>query len=161
MDTLDKWAERVYTETDFGRSVATFVSGVVGLAVYLGSDDVAIAAFSAIIVFPVSRLISASLYERFMRQKQHRIERLDAENTYNNLSEAKKDVVQAFVKVGGCVLTWGQTNTLPISSNAIDSLVQRELIWTSVTVDGMRETFNTAPALFTEGLSRKKSNEEP
>ncbi len=161
MDTLEKWAERVYSETDFGRSIATFVSGVIGLVVYLFSDDVVIAAFSSLIAFPVSRLISASLHERFMRSRERRIERQEAENAYDSLSEEEKEVVQAFVGAGGCVLTWTQANNLPISGNAIDSLVQREMLWPSVTVDGMRETFNLDPMLFTIGLAKNKSNESP
>lgn len=159
METLEKWAERVYNETDFGRSVATFVSGVVGLVVYLLGSDAVIATFCFVIVFPVVRLISASLHERFMRNRKRRIERQEAENTYSSLSEEEREVVQAFVQFGGCVLTWGQTNNLPISSNAIDSLVQRDLVWTSVTVDGMRETFNLDPMLFDAALTKKKGNE--
>lgn len=156
METINKWVERVYTETDFGRSVATFVSGIIGLTTYLAIGDPVIAAFSAIIAFPLCRLVSASLYERFMQKKKQKSERQKAEYAYDNLSEEERDVVQAFVKVGGCVITWNQANKLPISSNAIDSLVQRELIWTSVTVDGMRETFNLDPTIFTVGLNRVK-----
>lgn len=161
MDTIDKWAERVYTETDFGRSVATFVSGVIGLIVYLSTNDVVVAAFSAIIAFPVARLVSAAQHERFMRKKNQRMERENAENTYAQLSDEEKEVIQAFVQAGGCVLTWSQTNNMPISSNAIDSLIQRELLWTSVTADGMRETFNLEPSLFNVGIAKKGSNEFP
>jgi len=161
MDAIDKWAERVYTETDFGRSVATFVSGVIGLIVYLTTNDVVIAAFSAIIAFPISRLVSATLHERLMRKKKRRIEAEEAEQTYAQLSEEEKAVIQAFVESGGCVLTWSQTNRLPISSNGIESLIQREVMWTSMTADGMRETFNLATTLFNVGLSKQNADENP
>jgi len=49
VNSIEKWADRVYSETDFGRSVATSVAGVIGLAVYLIFGDWVIAAFSSII----------------------------------------------------------------------------------------------------------------
>lgn len=161
MGAIDKWAERVYTETDFGRSVATFVSGVIGLIVYLTTNDVVIAAFSAIIAFPVSRIISAALHERFMRKKKRRLETEETQQTYEQLSEEEKAVVQVFIESGGCVLTWSQTNRLPISSTGIESLIQREAMWTSMTADGMRETFNLDPSLFNVGLLKQKTDENP
>jgi len=58
---IEKWADRVYAETDFGRSVATSGAGVIGLLIYLSYNDWVIAAFSTIIAFPVIRLISTGL----------------------------------------------------------------------------------------------------
>jgi hypothetical protein len=158
MDTLDKWVERVYTETDFGRSVAMFVSGVVGLCVYLTTNDVVIAVFSVIITFPISRLLSTTLHEKFVRKKKRRLKVEEAEQTYKQLSEDEKAVIQAFVQSGSCVLTWSQTNRLPILLNGIESLIQRGAMWSSVTADGMRETFNLDISLFNVALLDRKAN---
>ena len=39
MKSIEKWADRVYAENDFGRSVAISVSGLIGLVVYLPTRD--------------------------------------------------------------------------------------------------------------------------
>jgi hypothetical protein len=145
--TLDKWAERVYTETDFGRSVATSVAGVIGLVVYLFFDDWVIAAFSAIIAFPVVRLIATGLHTRSTGRYPERI--------YGQLSDGEKEVVQGFVDAGGCVLTWGQVNKMPMRSASIETLIERKLLWTSVTADGITETFVLDTTLFDVGQARK------
>ena len=54
MKTLDKWVERIYAETDVGRSIATSVAGVIGLSAYLLSTDWVIAAFLSIIAWCVA-----------------------------------------------------------------------------------------------------------
>lgn len=156
MNTINKWAERVYGETDFGRSVATSVSGIAGLLVYLVFSDWVIAAFSSIITFPIVRLISTGLYERATRRVKGRLAREEAERAYDQLSDDEKQVVLAFVEAGGCVLTWGQVNELLVSKASVESLIQRELLWTSVTVDG-RETFVLDPAIFDVGQDRKRA----
>lgn len=107
MKTLDKWAERIYAETDVGRSIATSVAGVVGLSVYLLSSDWVIAVFSAVIAFPLVRLVATGLHARAVRRAQGQMELEEAERIYDRLSEHEKTVVQAFVQSGGSVLTWG------------------------------------------------------
>lgn len=67
MNTIEKWAERVYAENDFGRSVATSLSGAIGLAVYLLADDWVIAAFSTIISFPIIRIASTGINKKVER----------------------------------------------------------------------------------------------
>jgi hypothetical protein len=151
MGTLDKWIERVYGETDFGRSIATSVAGVVGLVVYLAAHDWVISAFSAIIAFPVARLLSAGLYEHTRRATKQRIERENAINSFRALSESERQVVSAFVQAGGSVLTWSHANSLSLPGPAIESLIQRGLITTSMTADGMRETFVLEPSVFDVG----------
>ena len=53
---MDRWAERIYEETDLGKSLGTSIAGVAGLIVYETTADWVIAAFVLIIVFPVSRV---------------------------------------------------------------------------------------------------------
>lgn len=148
MGAVDKWAERVYAETDFGRSVATSLSGVLGLVVYLQIGDWVIAAFGSIIFFPLVRLTATAIHSRLSRGADRRAKRGEAERSFASLSEEERAVVAEFVQAGGCVLTWGQMNRLPVSGPAIESLIQREVLSTSVTADGMRETFVLDPLLF-------------
>jgi ABC-type multidrug transport system fused ATPase/permease subunit len=139
--TVEKWADRVYAENDFGRSIATSISGLIGLAVYLLSKDWVIAAFASIITFPVVRIIATGINEKVERNKKRKVEKEEAENLYNKLSADEKKVIQSFVMAGGSVLTWNQMNNQDVSSNGVESLIQREILWTSMTADGMRETF--------------------
>ena len=44
MKTVEKWADRVYAENDFGRSIATSIAGLIGLTVYLLAKDWVISA---------------------------------------------------------------------------------------------------------------------
>ena len=141
MKNIEKWLDRVYSETDFGRSIAISLTGVVGLVTYLYYNDWIIATFSSIISFPIIRLISTELHEKVIRNKKRVIEKEDAEHIYNHLSKEEKKVIKIFVDAGGSVLTWSQINNSPISSTAIESLIQREILRTSMTADGMRETF--------------------
>lgn len=151
MKTLDKWAERIYAETDVGRSIATSVTGVVGLSVYLLSSDWVIAVFSAVIAFPLVRLVATGLHARTVRRAQGQMDLEEADRIYSRLSEQEKKVVQAFVQAGGSVLTWRQVNQLGLPSNGIESLMQREVAWASVTADGMQETFALDSAIFDVG----------
>ena len=157
MNSINKWVERIYSESDFGRSVATSLSGVVGLVVYLIASDWVIAAFSTIISFPVIRLTAAGLHEKATRRSKRRIKREEAEHAYASLSDDEKEVVLAFVRAGGSVLTWSQVNRLPLQGPAIESLIQREVLWTSVTADGMTETFVLDSAIFDAGRERSQA----
>ncbi|WP_437644274.1 hypothetical protein [Sorangium sp. So ce362] len=157
MNNLDKLVERLYSETDFARSIATSVAGIVGLVIYLVQRDWVIAAFSAVIVFPVVRLASARIHERRQRAEKRRMNREDAAENYSRLSEHEQAVVQAFVEAGGAVLTWSQVNALELRGPAIESLIHRELLGTSMTADGMRETFVLDPGLFEAGVARARS----
>ena len=154
MKSIEKWAERVYSENDFGRGMATSLSGVVGLSVYLFSDDWVISAFSTIITFPIFRIIASSFNERYKRKSLKSIDEENAKYSFSNLSEEELNVVRAFVDVGGSVLTWGQVNKLPIHSAAIESMIQRKLMWASVMADGMTETFALDTNVFNLGVKR-------
>lgn len=158
MDAINKWAERVYTETDVGRSVATSVSGVIGLVVYLLSNDWVIAAFSTIISFPIIRLIASGMHEKAIRHAKRRIAREEAEHVYDQLSDDEREVVRAFVSAGGSVLTWSHVNSLSLPGPAIESLIQRELLWSSMTADGMRETFAIDSSIFDVGRERSHTD---
>ena len=141
MKAIEKWADRVYAENDFGRSIATSLSGTIGLVVYLVSNDWVIAAFSTIISFPIFRIVSTGINEKIERRKKRSIDKENALQIYEGLSDEEKEVINSYVRAGGSVLTWGQMNNEAVSSAAVESLIQREILWTSMTADGMRETF--------------------
>tara|TARA_R110000850_G_scaffold130192_6_gene250744 strand:- start:2231 stop:2719 length:489 start_codon:yes stop_codon:yes gene_type:complete len=160
LQTLDKWVERIYAETDVGRSIATSVAGVIGLSAYLLSTDWVIAAFLSIIAFPLVRLIATGVHARAVSREQSLMELAEAERIYSRLSEEERTVVQAFVGAGGSVLTWDQVNRLGLPAAGVESLVQREMVWSSMTADGMRETFALDSSLFDVGqkkLAHEKS----
>lgn len=148
MKEIDKWADRIYTESDFGRSIATSIAGSIGLVIYLLTDDWVFAAFGTIISFPIFRLISSGLNDRYERRRIRISEKHKIENVFNQLSEEEKRVIESFVRAGGSVLTWNQINDENLSSAGIESLIQRELLWTSMTADCMKETFALDSKLF-------------
>jgi hypothetical protein len=147
VNALEKWAERIYSENDFGRSVATSVAGVIGLVTYLATSDWVVGLFLVIISFPIARLVADAHQGRLNNAVRQR----EVEETYRRLSPDEKDVVDTFVKSGGSVITWSQVNNSNICRSAIESLIQRELLTTSVTADGMRETFVLNSQLFDVG----------
>lgn len=151
MSAIEKWADRVYSETDFGRSVATSLSGILGLVVYLLLGDWVIVALSLIIFFPLARLTATTIHARVSRNANRRAERSDAEYTYSSLTEEERALVSEFVRAGGCVLTWGQVNNSPVSTLAVESLITRQVLSPSVTADGITETFVLDPSLFAVG----------
>lgn len=153
----DKWAERIYFETDFSRSAATFAAGLVGLVIYLSTADIAIAAFSALILFPIVRVIASSAHSRSERLARVKSQEEGLQRLYKRLSPEEKSVVSAFVEAGGSVMTWGQINKSHAGSSAIESLVQRGLLHTSITADGFTETFVLDQDLFDIG----RENYEP
>jgi hypothetical protein len=156
MKEVDKWIDRIYAETDFGRAVATSLAGSVGLTTYLLSNDAITSAFSFIISFPIFRLVASWLHGKADRAAKRKIKKEETEIIFSRLSNDEKDVVLAFVEAGGCVLTWSQVNKLSISSTAIESLIQRDLLGTSMTADSTRETFVLDTALF--DVAQSKSN---
>ncbi|MET7142559.1 superinfection exclusion B family protein [Xanthomonas sp. PPL139] len=154
MRSIDYLVDKLYSETDFARSIATSLSGGIGLGLYLWQRDWVIAAFSAIIAFPILRLASGALHERRKRAQTNRARAQDASELYARLSDEEQKVVDAFAKVGGAVLTWSQVNNLELNGPAVESLMQRQMLTTSMTADIMRETFVLDHALFEVGVAK-------
>jgi hypothetical protein len=141
LDNLEKWADRIYSETDLSRGIATSASGIIGLCVYLAKRDVAIALFSLVIAFPLIRALLAPLFERLKSASERKKQQKLADTRYNSLSADEKAVIDGFIRAGGSVMTWGCFNRTALSTAAIETLIQRRLLSTSVTADGMTETF--------------------
>jgi len=147
MDQLPKIAELIYSEDDFGRSVSTTLSAVIGITCYLSTNDWVIAAFSAVIPFPIIRLVASKLHAKYAIRAQRNTARESADYTFSQLSQDEKTVANAFVNAGGCTLTFSQVNSLSLA-NAVESLTHREMLSTSMTADSMCETFVLDPLVF-------------
>ncbi|MCK0767266.1 hypothetical protein [Chromohalobacter canadensis] len=154
MKAIEKWADRIYSESDFGRSIATSLTGVVGLAIYILINDWVIAAFASIIAFPIIRIVATSFNDSYKRERERRVDEECASYLFGKLSGQELEVVQSFVKAGGSVLTWSQVNGLPVRSSAIESMISRELMWPSVMADGMKETFVLDTKIFDLGVRK-------
>ena len=152
LGSIEKWVERLYAETDFGRSVATSISGILGLTIYLISKDWVVSAFVVIIFFPLARIAAAALHIRVLRKSNLNSMRDDAERVYGILSAEEKSVVAEFVGAGGCVVPWSYMNKRNAPFAAIESLIQRGVLSTSVSADGVRETFVLETSLFDVGV---------
>ena len=155
MEIPEKLIGRIYSENDFGRSLATSISGIVGLITYYFSNDWVISLLSIFISFPVIRVIVTRLNDKFKKPTQQKIRENEAMHIYKSLSKQEKEIVNVFVSSGSCVLTWSQINNSSIYSNGIESLIQRELMRTSMTADGMRETFVLDTAVFDVGAKKR------
>jgi len=146
---FDRWIDRVYSESDFGRSIATTAAGAAGLAAYLHWNDWVLAACTGVIVFPVCRILASAIYSHRVQSREQSSSRDKMKELFENLGHEERSVVQAFVWHGGPFITWGQSNRSPsFSSTGIDSLVSRDLIHLTVTADGMREAFVLDAQLF-------------
>lgn len=71
MNTISKLIDRIYTQIDFGRSVVTSFSGVVGLVIYLLFRDWVIAGLLTIISFPIARLFATWGYNSIHNTAEH------------------------------------------------------------------------------------------
>lgn len=134
-----KWGdliEQMYNEQDLSRSVATTAAGTVGLAAYLLVSDAVVALFSAVIVFPLVRLAAYSLGTRWAKWGEMR-------DQFAKFSPQERQILEFFVHAGGACVSWGYVNrsALPFPRPALNSLIQRGIVCTSVMEDGMTESF--------------------
>jgi ABC-type multidrug transport system fused ATPase/permease subunit len=138
---LSEWAKKIYDEDDFGRSISTTLSGIIGLAIYLQSKDWGLSLFVTVIVFPLLRLIASTAHTRWNETKKQQLETQEALMTFQKFSDEEKKVIKVFVNEGGAVLLWSQMNRANVTVSAVESLVLRGILRNSVTSDGMTETF--------------------
>ena len=81
---LDRWLERIYSESDIGRGIATSLSGLIALGVYLYTRDRVIGAFALIVVFPIARIVSLMLHSRYIRSRQSSKSRKEIKEQFEN-----------------------------------------------------------------------------
>ncbi len=153
---LGKLFDRVYAEKDFSINVAIFVAGLAGMSCYLVLHDSVLTLFAFIISFPIVKIIAGGWHQRLMARKGKVTAEQQLAALYDSLTDSEKDVVQHFVAHGGAVMTWGQMNQLDDPQTGVESLARRGLLCTSVSVDGMRETFGLDLTLFTYACNGKR-----
>jgi hypothetical protein len=139
--SFSEWAKKIYDEDDFGRSISITLSGIIGLAIYLPSKDLVLSLFVTVIVFPLLRLIASAAHTRWKETKKQQLQAQEAQKRFENFSLEERRVLKAFVDAGGAALTWSQINRADLAVSAVESLVLRGVLATSVTSDGMTETF--------------------
>ena len=126
---FDRWAERVYNESDFGKSIATTAAGTASLASYLYWHDWVVSVCIGIIVFPVGRILASAIHSHWAQSREKFYNRDQMKELFDSLGREEKDVVQAFVWHGSTSITWSQVNkSWNFPSSGIDSLVYRGLI---------------------------------
>ena len=146
---LDRWATRIYKENDIGRGIATTLAGIGGLCTYLRWGDWVVAAFVAIIVFPVCRIAASAAHSRWARARERRRTDAQIEDLFKSLGSEERATVQAFVWHGGSVMTWGECNRSGhVSVAGIESLLNRGLVHMTMTADLGSETFALDTQLF-------------
>ena len=79
---FDRCALRIYGEKDFGRSVSTTLSGIIGLSTYLLSKDWVLSAFVTIIVFLLFRLIASAVHTRLGEVHKQKLLALEAQKEF-------------------------------------------------------------------------------
>ncbi len=100
-----------------------------------------IGAFSVVIIFPIIRVIASTLNQVYSNKKQSHVERQKVQELFDRFSAEEKKVIRAFVEAGGSVLSWSRANRLGVSESGVESLMQREILYSTMTADGMREAF--------------------
>jgi hypothetical protein len=150
---IDRWASRIYAEKDFGRSISTTLSGIVGLVTYLLSKDWTISAFVTIIVFPVFRILASALHTRWIERHKEKLQALEAQRTFEKFSPEERQVVKAFVDAGGATLSWSHIKEAGIflPDVGVNSLIQRGVFCHTVTADGLSEAIAIDTAIFDLG----------
>lgn len=138
---IDKWADRIYLEEDFGKNIATTISGLFGLTVYLIQDDFALAAFVTIITFPVVKIITNTFRNKSLKKG----EAIEREKTKKEMDQLVKDltdqerlVIHEFVKYNSSVMSerYIKLNSVFLPDGAVKSLMERGFLTENRFVSG-------------------------
>jgi hypothetical protein len=157
-----KWDElirTVYSDNDFSRSIATTVAGISGLLTYLWKGDWVISAFTAMIVFPVTRVIADTIHADWVSSHEKIKNESKLKEQFDRFSPEEKMILGFFVKAGGACVSWGFVNKsdIPFPGPALNSLMQRGIVHTSVMEDGMTESFVLDIVVFDHALQHFQS----
>ena len=143
------WIERVYGEDDFGRNIAIAAAGAAGLGAYSWGEDSVRAAFVAVMVFPVVKVVASSWHSK-RKQSRERSDHTDqTKRLFESLSSTEQAVVRGFVSHGGCVVRSRDADrSAGFHRAGIDSLIKRKLINVPLSFDPNQATFELSPELF-------------
>lgn len=130
---IDKWADRIYLEEDFGKNIATTVSGFCGLTIYLIKNDFPLSAFVTIIVFPITKIIVNFLRSRHFnineaKERENALKAID--KTVKDLTDRERLVVHEFVKYQSSVMShkYISINSVYLPDGAVKSLIERDFL---------------------------------
>ncbi len=160
MQKFEKLISTVYNESDFSRSIATALAGIAGLVTYLWKTDWVISAFTALIVFPITRIITGAIQAKLISLNKSKAEESRLQEQFDSFSPEEKKILRFFVVAGGACVSWGYVDRsqLPFPRPALNSLMSRGLVYTSVMEDGMTESFGLDIEIF--DLAQKHLSEE-
>lgn len=143
MENYEKLVTTIYSEEDIGRGVATSVAGLTGLGTYLYFGDAVIAAFSAISIFPIVRIIAKAIHTKLSSRSAAKQEKADLLDQFDRFSAEEKAVLEFFVRAGGSCVSYDMVNrsTYPFPRPAVNSLLQRGILRTTMMEDCITEAF--------------------
>ena len=133
---LDHWANKIYAEKDFGRSVSRPSGSCGPRCTYLLSRDWVMSAFVTIIVFPLFRVVASAVHRRWKETHNQKLQTLAAQKSFEKFSLEEKKVIKAFVEAGGAALSYSQINRADVAKSAVESLVLRGILFNTVLSDG-------------------------
>ena len=146
---IAKWFERIYTEKNIGRGVATSVAGIAGLIIWYFSKDWIATVLVLVAVYSTAQIVADPIHHRLTLARQRRDRKKHMEELFDQLGWEEHAVVQEFVRHGSSVVTWGVFNkSQNFSLPGIESLINRGLAQQSLTADGITETFVLDADLF-------------
>lgn len=160
--TLDKWMERIYSETNFVTNIAIAAGGGIGLAVYLYFDDVAAGAFVAVTTFPLVKVLATPRYSRWKESRAQERRDTELKELYDNLGHAERSALLAFIGHGTSVLIWKDCDTWSESARAgVRSLMNRKYIREGEIGEYGAETLALDPVLFDYARKRDEEDDLP
>jgi hypothetical protein len=136
-----EWANKIYGEEDFGRSISTSLSGIVGLTIYLSSKDWVLSLFVTVIIFPLLRLIASSAHTRWKEVHKQKLQAAEAQKSFQKFSPEEKKVLKVFVDAGGAALSYSEINRENVARSAVESLVLRDILSNTMLSDCSTEGF--------------------
>lgn len=146
--SIFKVIDKIYSETDLEKSISTSFSGIISLLIYLKTNNVIIAVFALIIIFPIFRVF-ASYIDNKIKIKLSQKKKLQDDIQYiDKFTEDEKTVIKAYINNGGTLMTWNKINNLNLPRSGVESLIQREIIYSTMTGDVMHEAFAIDTTVF-------------
>ena len=95
-------------------------------------------------------MVASALHARWKDRHAEVAARIQAEKQLSRFSPQEQQVVEFFVRAGGACVSWGYVNNSPwpFPRPAVNSLMARGLLVTSVMEDSMSESFQLDVDLF-------------
>ena len=133
----------IYNEDDFGRSCATVASALLILSMYLLNVDLITTVLVAVIVFPITRIISSAFDKRRIQINLTHRNEAQLKESYDKYTEQEKQIIEFFVHAGGSRVSYNMINENllehPFPRSALNSLMQRGVAAKTLMEDSITE----------------------